>query len=86
MIWKNEVLITDFPQTVPLIEILTRFLTQIKTWIDVSSEPWLFEGFLSDFEEGAFLGVTDVFPGVGNDEFFLHLSKRLDFQFKQLGP
>ena len=29
--------------------------------------------------------MTDVFPGVGNDGCFFHLSKRLDYHVKQFG-
>ena len=42
-------------------ETYIRFLTQIKAWIDVSGQPRAFEGFLLDFEECAFLAVTEVF-------------------------
>ena len=40
---------------------------------------------MSYFEEGAFLAVTDVFYGVGNDGCFFYMSKRLDFHVKQPG-
>ena len=59
--------------------------SHIKSWIDVAHQRWNFDVFLSDFEQGAFMAVSEVFPGVGNDGCFFHLSKRLDYHVKQLG-
>ena len=58
---------------------------QLKSWVDVSSHQWLFEAFLSDFEQGAFQAVLEVFPGIGAEGCFFHLCKRLDLQVKELG-
>ena len=66
-------------------ETYTRFFVQIKTWLDVPGQQWDFDSFLSDYEQGAYFAMTDVFPGVGNDGCFFHLSKRLDYHVKQLG-
>ena len=66
-------------------ETYTRFFLQIKTWLEVDNQPWDFDSFLSDYEQGAYLAMTDIFPGVGNDGCFFHLSKRLDVHVKQLG-
>ena len=66
-------------------ESYTRLFRQIKSWLDVAGQQWDFDSFLSDYEQGAFLAVTDVFPGVGNDGCFFHLCKRLDVHVKQLG-
>ena len=66
-------------------ESYTRLFRQIKSWLDVAGQQWNFESFLSDYEQGAYLAMTDVFPGVGNDGCFFHLSKRLDYHVKQLG-
>ena len=66
-------------------ESYTRLFRQIKSWLDFAGQQWNFESFLSDYEQGAYLAMTDVFPGVGNDGFFFHLSKRLDCHVKQLG-
>ena len=41
--------------------------------------------FLSDYEQGAYNAVLDVFPGIGEEGCFVHLCKRLDFQVKWLG-
>ena len=62
-----------------------RLFNQIRNWIDVAHQHWNFDVFLSDFEQGAFTAVAEVFPGVGNDGCFFHLSKRLDYHVKQLG-
>ena len=62
-----------------------RLFSHIKSWIDVAHQRWNFDVFLSDFEQGAFMAVSEVFPGVGNDGCFFHLSKRLDYHVKQLG-
>ena len=60
-----------------------RLFNQIRTWIDVTHQRWNFDVFLSDFEQGAYTAVAEVFPGVGNDGCFFHLSKRLDYHVKQ---
>ena len=64
-------------------------MTQIKTWIDVTGQQWEFEEFLSDFEEGAILAMTGVFPGVGKYGCFFHVKQlgmmrkcSKDFDFK----
>ena len=41
--------------------------------------------FLSDYEQGAFKAMLEVFPGIGEEGCFFHLCKRLDFQVKELG-
>ena len=66
-------------------ESYTRLFQQIKTWLEVGGQQWDFDSFLSDYEQGAYLAMTDVFPGVGNDGCFFHLSKRLDVHVKQVG-
>ena len=46
---------------------------------------WSFESFLSDYEQGAYNAVLDVFPGIREKGCLFHLCKRLDFQVKRLG-
>ena len=53
--------------------------SKIKSWIDVVSQNWQFEAYLSDFEKGAFLAAVEVFPGIASEGCFFHLSKRLDY-------
>ena len=50
-----------------------------------SAPRWEFETFLSDYEQGAFGAIVDVFPGIGEEGCFFHLCERLDFQVKELG-
>ena len=59
--------------------------SKIKSWIDVVSQNWQFEAYLSDFEKGAFLAAVEVFPGIASEGCFFHLSKRLDYHVKSLG-
>ena len=60
-------------------------MSKIKSWIDVVSQNWQFEAYLSDFEKGAFLAAVEVFPGIASEGCFFHLSKRLDYHVKRLG-
>ena len=55
----------------------------MKSWVTASAPRW--ETFLSDYEQGAFGSMVDVFPGIGEEGCFFHLCKRLDFQVKELG-
>ena len=41
--------------------------------------------FLADFEQGAYLALLEIFPNVGIEGYFFHLSKRLDYKVKELG-
>jgi hypothetical protein len=66
-------------------ETYTRLFRQIKFWLDVAGQQWEFDSFLCDYEQGAYLAMTDVFPGVGTDGCFFHLCKRLDVHVKQQG-
>ena len=59
--------------------------SKIKSWIDVVSQNWQFEAYLSDFEKGDFLAAVEVFPGIASEGCFFHLSKRLDYHVKSLG-
>ena len=58
--------------------------SKIKAWIDVVSQNWQFESYLSDFEKGAFLAAVEVFPGIASEGCFFHLSKRLNYHVKSL--
>ena len=55
----------------------------------VRCRQWSFESFLSDYEQGAYNAVLDVFNltcvRIGEEGCFFHLCKRLDFQVKRLG-
>ena len=66
-------------------ETYTRLFRQLKSWLTELSTAWDFESYLSDFEQGAYLAAKDVFPGIGEEGCFFHMSKRLDFHVKQLG-
>ena len=66
-------------------ETYIKLFTQIKSWLEGASQTWEIQFFLSDYEQGAFLAVKEVFPGIGEEGCFFHASKRLDFQVKQLG-
>ena len=55
------------------------------SWLDVAGRQWSFKSFLSDYEQGAYNSVLDVFPGIGEEGCFFHLCKRLDFQVKRSG-
>ena len=66
-------------------ETYLRCFRQIKSWIDVRTQQWDFDAFLSDYEQGAFLAMLEVFPGIGEEGCFFHLCKRLDFQVKEHG-
>ena len=55
----------------------------MKSWVKASAPRW--ETFLSDYVQGAFGSMVDVFPGIGVEGCFFHLCKRLDFQVKELG-
>ena len=43
------------------------------------------ETYLSDYEQGAFGAMLEVFPGIGEEGCFFHLCNRLDYQVKELG-
>ena len=58
---------------------------QLKSWLSTRSVTWLFDSFLSDFEQGAYLAMLEVFPGIGAEGCFFHLCKRLDYHVKKLG-
>ena len=66
-------------------ESYVQLFRQVKSWLDVAGRQWSFESFLSDYEQGAYNAVLDVFPGIGEEGCFFHLCKRLDFQVKRLG-
>ena len=66
-------------------ESYVQLFRQVKSWLDVAGRQWSFESFLSDYEQGAYNAVLDVFPGIGEEGSFFHLYKRLDFQVKRLG-
>ena len=51
----------------------------------VGNRQWIFETFLSDYKQGAFKAMLEVFPDIGEEGCFFHLYKRLDFQVKELG-
>ena len=61
-----------------------RLFSQIKKWIKPDQVHQGF-CFLSDFERGAYLAVSEIFPGVRSEGCFFHLSKRVDVHVKQLG-
>lgn len=65
-------------------ETYTRLFTQLKAWLEPVA-ALQFSHFLADYEQGAYLAVVDVFPGVDVEGCFFHLCKRLDFHVKQLG-
>ena len=62
-----------------------RIFRQVKSWVGVGNRQWIFETFLSDYEQGAFKAMLEVFPGIGEEGCFFDLCKRLDFQVKELG-
>ena len=62
-------------------ETYVRLFTQMKSWVTASARRW--ETFLSDYEQGAFGSMVDVFPGILEEGCFFHLCKRLDFQVKE---
>ena len=66
-------------------ETYIRIFRQVKSWVGVGNRQWIFETFLSDYEQGAFKAMLEVFPGIGEEGCFFHLCKRLDFQVKELG-
>ena len=66
-------------------ETYIRLFRQVKSWVGVGNRQWIFETFLSDYEQGAFKAMLEVFPDIGKDGCFFHLYKRLDFQVKELG-
>ena len=57
----------------------------MKSWVTASAPRWEFETFLSDYEQAAFGATVDVFPGTGEEGYFFHLCKKLNFQVKELG-
>ena len=71
--------------TVPCVYALLPNKRKVKSWLDVAGRQWSFESFLSDYEQGAYNAVLDVFPGIGEEGCFFHLFKRLDFPVKRLG-
>ena len=66
-------------------ETFIRLFRQVKSWVGVGNWQWIFETFLSDYEQGAFNAMLEVFPDIGEEGCFFHLYKRLDFQVKELG-
>ena len=66
-------------------ETYVRLFQQLKSWMSTQSLQWLFSSFLSDFEQGAYLAMLEVFPGIGEEGCFFHLCKRLDYHVKKLG-
>ena len=66
-------------------ETFIRLFRQVKSWVGVGNRQWIFETFLSDYEQGAFKAMLEVFPDIGEEGCFFHLYKRLDFQVKELG-
>ena len=62
-----------------------RLFRQVKSWVGVGNRQWIFETFFSDYEQGAFKAMLEVFPDIGEEGCFFHLYKRLDFQVKELG-
>ena len=61
------------------------YIRQVKPWVGVGNRQWIFETFLSDYEQGAFKAMLEVFPDIGEEGCFFHLYRRLDFQVKELG-
>ncbi len=51
-------------------ETYIRVFTQIKSWLDAVTQPLEFKTFLSDFEQGAYLAVPVVFPGMESEGCF----------------
>ena len=51
----------------------------------VRCRQWSLESLISDYEQGAYNAVLDVFPGIGEEGCFFHLCKRLYFQVERLG-
>ena len=45
-------------------ETYIRLFRQVKSWVDVGNWQWIFETFLSDYEQGAFNVILEVFPGI----------------------
>ena len=58
-------------------ETYIRLFRQVKSWVDVGNRQWIFETFLSDYEQGAFNAMLEVFSGTGKEGCFFHLCKRL---------
>ena len=65
-------------------ESYVQLFRQVKSWLDVAGRQWSFESFLSDYEQGAYNAVLDVFPGIGEEGCFFHLCKRLGLMTKYL--
>ena len=65
-------------------ETYTRLFTQLKAWLEPVA-TLQFSHFLVDFEQGAYLTLVDVFPGVEVEGCFFHLCQRLDYHVKELG-
>ena len=65
-------------------ETYVRIFTQLKTWLEPVT-TLQFSLFLADFEQGAYLALVELFPGVDVEGCFFHLCKRLDFNVKKLG-
>ena len=61
----------------------TRLFTQLKAWLEPEA-TLQFSHFLVDFEQGAYLAVVNLFPGVYVEGCFFHLCKRPDFHVKKL--
>ena len=45
-------------------ESYVQLFRQVKSWLDVAARQWSFESLLSDYEQGAYNAVLDVFPGM----------------------
>ena len=65
-------------------ETYIRFFSQLKSWLGPGAETLDFR-YLADFEQGAYLAVQEVFPGVDLEGCYFHLSKSIDSHVKKLG-
>ena len=83
----RSLLLLQIPQTLlnKRKETFIRLFRQVKSLVGVGNRQWIFETFLSDYEQGAFKAMLEVFPDIGEERCFFHLYKRLDFQVKELG-
>ena len=55
-----------------------------KAWLEPVA-TLQFSHFLVDFEQGAYLTLVDVFPGVEVEGCFFHLCQRLEYHVKEFG-
>ena len=58
--------------------------TILKNRLEESQESWQVTLYLTDYEQGAYLAMNEVFSGIGKEGCYFHLSKSLDTKVMRL--